>query len=524
MKTSPTTTPIIADLYLRLSDLRLSDVADDGTTSLDYKEKLLRQRADQLGWTVARVVVENDLTGDGNVKPASAFKRQRVKNRDGSWAQTPDGRPVYRVHRPGFRAMLNDLCDGKAQAVIAEDLDRTFRDPRDLEDFIDVCEAYKVNARSLSGSLTFTDGGTDSEITMARNMVSFANKSSRDTARRVAQARERRAASGRNGGGRRPYGFRSVDGALTIDKAEAAVLRRAAEAVLAAPVSHAALSNLAQGHEAVTLKALARDLRDKKVPTVTGKAWSADTLRGALVKPMVAGLSIHHGQEVVVPEPRPDWMVHPILTPDVWHAVVAKLEDPARRSSTGNAPKWLGSGIYLCGRDDCGAVCHVSGSGNKAPRYVCSAHQHLGRVAQALDAFVEAHLLTWLSQPEAARLLAPVAPGVDAPALRRALKVHQGRLTEIAEDYDADRITRAQMLTQTASRRAKITKIEDQLGAATERDPLAGIAGNPDAAGVWETLTLEQRREVLRRVLSVTLLPTGRGRGFKPESVRIDPL
>jgi hypothetical protein len=356
---------------------------------------------------------------------------------------------------------------------------------------------------------------------MARVMVTMGNKSSRDTARRVAQSRARRAELGRNGGGRRAYGFRSIDGELVIDEAEAAVIRSAAEAVLAAPVSHAARSNLAQGHEAITLKALARDLRDRGVPTVTGAAWTADTLRGVLVKPMVAGLSVHQGQEVIVPGPRPGWMVHPILPPDVWHAVVAKLNDSARRTSTGNAVRWLGSGIYLCG--NCGAVCHVSGSGNRAPRYVCSAHQHLGRVAGALDAFVEAVLVEKLSRPEAAKLLAPAAPGVDAPALRRELKVHQGRLTEIASDYDADLITRDQMLTQTASRRAKIAAIEEQLSRATEADPLAGIAGNPGADLVWDKLSLEQRRVILRSVLTVTLLPTGRGRGFKESSVQIEP-
>jgi hypothetical protein len=47
-------------------------------------------------------------------------------------------------------------------------------------------------------------------------------------------------------------------------------------------------------------------------------------------------------------------------------------------------------------------------------------------------------------------------------------------------------------------------------------------ASNPDADDVWDKLTLEQRRVILRSVLTVTLLPTGRGRGFKESSVQIE--
>jgi site-specific DNA recombinase len=49
-------------------------------------------------------------------------------------------------------------------ALIAEDLDRVSRDPRDLEDLIDAVRATRAYAAALSGSLAFTAGGTDAEI------------------------------------------------------------------------------------------------------------------------------------------------------------------------------------------------------------------------------------------------------------------------------------------------------------------------------------------------------------------------
>ena len=66
--------------------------------------------------------------------------------------------------------------------------------------------------------------------------------------------------------------------------------------------------------------------------------------------------------------------------------------------------------------------------------------------------------------------------------------------------------------------------IEAQLEAAAPVSPLAGIAGRPDAADVWAGLDLGRKREIVKALVTVTLLPmTGRLRGvvFDPDSVRI---
>ncbi len=544
------TSTTLADLYLRLSDLRPCDSCRAAKTecehsSLESKEQLLRDKASQLGWAIHRVVIENDSKPpgpNGKRRPASAFKRELVRKPDGKPRLGPDGEKLYRVLRPGFRSILSDFNRGQANAILAEDLDRACRDPRDLEDLIDVAEAHGIHARSLSGSLTLTAGGTDAEITMARVMVTMGNKSSRDTRRRVAQSRERRAQAGKNGGGRRPYGFAfDGNGGLVVDEHEAGVIREAAEAVLAAPVSHAERANPGGLDSGMSLKALARDLRKRGDPTVTGAAWTPDTLGAILVKPALAGISLHRcdcppgrrGRDgcphvAEVPEDaRPAWMTNPILEPDVWQTVVDRLTDPARKTTTGNAPRWLGSGIYRCGKCDDGTTCIVSASSGRAacPRYVCRASGHLGRAAGFLDDFVVAHVVERLARPDAVSLLRPARPGIDAGALRKELRTHESRLTQISKDYDDDVITRAQMLTQTASRRKKIDAVKQQLAAAGDpADPLGGLAGNPDAAKVWEGLTLEQQRAALRRIAVVTILPAGRGLGFNPDHVVIEPV
>ena len=372
---------------------------------------------------------------------------------------------------------------------------------RDLEDLVDVIREHKANARSLSGSLTLTSGGTDAEHLTARIMVAVANKSSADTARRVTEARQRQAEHGQFGGGGRPYGY-ARDG-VTLVPAEAVEITRAAAAVLAG----------------TSLKAVARDLRDRHVPTVSDAKWCSGTLRNILLRPRNAGIAVHHGTETGPA----GWPA--ILPEEQWRAVVALLTDPGRATGPGNAPRWLGSGIFLCGACGDGTTVHVSGGRPGQPGYRCPASGHLRRSAIPTDAYVGMVLTERLSRADAAGLLTPPPASVNGPALHADKAVHQAKLTEIASDYDDDLITRPQMLTRTAKRRAKIAAIDAQLAAASAGpDVLDGIAGRPDAEAIWDGLGLARQRSIVNRLAVVTMLPaTRRGRGFDPDSVCVEP-
>lgn len=481
------------NIYLRLSDFR--DYSDGFTG----RERRLRAEVARLGGTVAEPpVIENDLrpAANGRARPASAFKRRKVT--------LPSGRTEWRVYRPGFRKIIDDLAAGRAN-VMCEDLDRAARDPRDLEDLVDACAASRGSARSLSGSLTLTDGGTDAEVTAARIMVTMANKASRDTARRVSAKRADLAADGSYGGGRRPFGYRPDPDApkyhktLLVVPAEAAEIRKAADAVMAG----------------VSLKAVARDWRERNVPTVTGARWSAETLRDVLMKPALAGL-VPAGGELV----RASWPA--ILEREAWEALTAKLTDPARTTNggTGNEPRHLLSGVARC---HCGAPVKVGG-GARTKSYVCTQGNHLRRQAAATDALVLAYVAAYI-QGQAADLLRPPArPGVDAGALR----AESARLTAIGERQAAmhglGEISDAELRAGSRARKARLDKIAAQLSAETEPDPLAEFRDQPDAGQVLESLPLPRKRAVVRLLASVTLLRSARrGRGFDEESVQVGP-
>jgi site-specific DNA recombinase len=182
-------------VYLRIS-------LDDERTGLGIE----RQRHDsaalcqRLGWEVAKVYADENL---------SAYKRS--------------------VDRPAWEELLADLEAGAIQGVACYDVDRIARQPRQLERLIDLYESKRrLVFATVAGEI---DLSTADGRFLARLLVNVANKSSADTARRVARAQLQRAQQGKvAGGGARPYGYER-DGVSTVPE-EAAVIRSAADRVL----------------------------------------------------------------------------------------------------------------------------------------------------------------------------------------------------------------------------------------------------------------------------------------------------
>jgi site-specific DNA recombinase len=480
--------------YVRLSELRRLDLDDDGNGKGNVdQEQRIRARASSKGWRIIHWIVENDLSpGRGKNRNASAFKRRKIA--------LPDGRVEMRTVRPGFRKALDLLATGKADGFVALDLDRTVRDPRDLEDMIDVVEQRRVPVDSVTGSLRL---GTDADITMARVMVAVANKASRDTARRVAAAREREAKAGKYGGGRRPFGF-DEDG-VTVRPDEAAVIKDCT-------------IRCVQG---ASLRSLAGDLRSKgEVATVTGAQWSAETLRDILLRPRNAGRMVYQGEEIG------DAPWEPIVAVDTFRALVSKLTDPSRKVGPGAAPKWVGSNLYTCGictsEDYSTRVGVQVRIGGRQPAYRCADRNHLVRAVKHVDALVEGLILARLAQDDAVDLLPTTDPDVDVKGLRAEAQAIRKNLNELADDKALGLIDRAQLISGTEKGKARLEKITAVLQVATVDSPLTDLIGADDLKEAWDGLSLSHKRLVIDMLVTVRILPSGRmGRGFDPATVDI---
>lgn len=465
---------------------RISDARDGDTKGVDSQQHDGRQLASRLSWGLGPDATHNIAEND-----TSAFKRKVIT--------LPDGSTGLRTVRPRFREALRMLAAGEADGLIAYDLDRTCRDPRDLEDLIDVVERYKIPVESVTGSLKLAN---DADVTMARVMVAIANKSSRDTGRRVARARLRQATEGTFGGGKRRFGYDATG--MELVASEAAEITRMADAFLAGE----------------SLRSLVRDLTAREVPTVTGAAWSTRTVREILTRPRNAGLSVSNGK--IAGEAK--WPA--IMTADLLRALTDKMKDPSRKSGPGNTPRHLGSMIYRCGACDDGSTLIMQGSTKRDQSYRCGPKANLRRNAASLDTFVEAHIIAYLERPEAADLITP-AHGADTAALTRETNELSARSSSIARMVADGTFTEAEARSGKQVINKRLAEIDEQLSRATAGNALAGIAGRSDARQIWDQLPVGRKREILREILIVTVYPARLGRmpggaRFDADSVKIE--
>jgi hypothetical protein len=303
----------------------------------------------------------------------------------------------------------------------------------------------------------------------------------------------------------RPFGYES-DG-VTLVPDEAGEIIKAVEAVRAG----------------TSLRSVVADLRAGDVPTVTGAEWSVRSLRGILMRARNAGITVYKGEEVSKAG-EAEW--RPVFPEEEWRAVCSLLTNPARKTSPGNAPRHLGSLIYRCGVCDDGTTCTVSGRGGRVT-YGCREHNHLRRVAAPLDALVTATLIGRMARPDARKLLtAKNEPDVTMLLARE--RDLQELLDEQARLHARRILSTSQLIAGTRELNGDLHAVQAELAAAQQPgDPAAMLAGQPDAAQIWAGLPLEQRRAILRSLLTVTVLPSGPGRQpgggyFAPGSVDIE--
>lgn len=456
-----------------------------------------RNLAARLGWTIAKVIPEDDT---------SAYKRRKVK--------LPDGTTALRTVRPGFRAALEGLASGEYDGLIADDLDRVARDPRDLEDLIDVVESRTPNipVTSVTGSLRLD---TDAGISMARVMVSIANKSSRDTARRVARKHQELAAEGKpGGGGFRPYGY-TAKSREPID-AEAAVVREIAARILGewdgwTPEQRGKI----QPSVGESLSSIAADLNRRGIPTATGVPWSDRSVRSVVSKASVAGLREHRGEVVG----KAVWPA--ILEPPVWERVCARLAGRNRAVDL-TLQRWL-TGVLRC--SSCQRML-MGWQGNNGPRYWCATPEGgCGKIAvkaSFAEDEVQRQILELLSQPGILEGLRTLADTDTTEAARAELAEDEAQLKQMAGMWARREIT---FIEYTEARRIVEGRVKQSRALLVSRAPRilrSLLAGN--VAEGWAALTPADKREVvLSLVPGYDVLPHDRSKGNRFDPGRLVP-
>ena len=279
--------------------------------------------------------------------------------------------------RPEYRRLLADIAAGDVDAVVVWHLDRLHRNPKELEEFFEVCAAAGVDdLATVTGDI---DLATHDGQFLARILGAVSRKESDDKSRRIRRKAVELAQAGKlGGGGTRPYGY--AGDRRSIVPAEARIIREVAARILAGD----------------SIRSVCNDLNERGIATVTGKPWLPTVLRGMLASARISGQREHRGEIVATAE----WPA--IITPQQTAQLRALFADPDRRTNRA-ARRYLLKGLLRCSKCGSTLVARPRGGGDR--RYMCAKGPGLPGCngtfifAETVEAFISEAVLYRLDTP-----------------------------------------------------------------------------------------------------------------------------
>jgi site-specific DNA recombinase len=460
-----------AGIYVRISSDPKREALGVARQEADCR-KLCHER----GWDVVEVFCDNDH---------SAFDPRKT--------------------RPDYQEMLKAIKAREIDCVVCWHPDRLHRQTRELNPFIELVNQYGVRVATVVAG-TY-DLSTPSGRMNARVVGATAEYESEHKSERIRRKLQENAANGKAHGGSRPYGWYADDLGRgrygTVKPQEAAVVSRAADMLLAG----------------TSLKEIVRTLNTEGRTTATGKPWRAVHVRDMLNRPRNAGFSQHDSKIVGTGQ----W--EPIISEETFWQVRAILSNPTRRTNPGRDGRvHLLSTIAKCGL--CGRTMVVgTGKGGAGPYtaervYRCASGE-ISRNQASVDDLVTRVILGRLGLPDAKDLLVN-RDQVDKAriAVARAREL-QDRLDGAVDAFGAGVIDLAELIRIKKSIKPQIDEAQAEASVPSRAKVLGDLVSR-DPAEVWVSLSDEQRRAVVALLVDVTILPSRHGRGFDPESLKIE--
>ncbi|WP_329119681.1 recombinase family protein [Streptomyces sp. NBC_01465] len=443
--------------------------------------------ADLRSWQAVKVYEDNDV---------SAFKRNVVRDE--------------------FELMLKDLRAGLIDGIVAYDLDRLARQPRDLERLIEIYDDRpRLEFATVTNDLNL--GAADGR-TMARIMVAFANKSSHDASRRIKRKHLELAQQGRDSGGPAPYGWRKDD-------------RRALDPVASKAIRDAQREILS-GVRIGTIRTRWQE-QGLGNPRAGTKRMAHHHVEHILTSPRLVGYRTYHGEILNDEDGHPvmgDW--EPLNTLEEWEAVRAVIAERKQQSPGAMlARKYLLSGIARCALCKTKIRGQVNGKwtpGSKASRYKYQCSQvnggcgKVGRTGEPIDKLIAELVLEEQREKAAAKSIP-----VDQQWPRAAEL--DDVMTDIKQLVDAERAKEIsvtmllQLLPAKERERDELTLDRSRFYKEIKQAEAKGNAADMTVDEFFE-LPIERQQEIILHSLSAVLIhPAGRGkRIFDP--ALIDPV
>lgn len=442
---------------------RVSSDAHGRGRSVAEQEAECRAFCDREGWEVSDVLTDNDIG-------ASRFS----------------GRT-----RPAYLRLAEVLKAG--DVLVTWEASRA---QRDLDAYValrNLCAERKV-LWSYSGR-TFDLQRGDDRFTTGLDAL-LAEKEAEEIRGRVLRAQRANAEQGL-AHGRIPYGY-----SAKRDERTGQITDRVPDCESAPIVREMARRCLA----GEPIRSITRDLNARGVPTSMGSGpWRTQMVSRILQSPTYAGLRIHLGHT------RPGvW--EPLISVEDHQRLVSILQDPARRTQRGMAPKHLLTGIARCG--ECKSkLWRLKSGGNSA--YTCMDNRCVSRKMKPVDMLVTELVLAKLETVSCAADLED-SGAKEAEKQARELRARLDGFTDKAADGG---------LSPAALARIE-AKLLPQIKAAERRSnsslppEVAELIG-PHARSRWVDMLIPGRRNVISALLDVQIHPAPRGRIFRPEFVEV---
>ncbi|MFD5069187.1 recombinase family protein [Streptomyces sp. NPDC058369] len=470
--------------YLRISDADLADIrravrtgeltAEEGQEKerkgvLKQKEDVIRLAANLYPGQTVIFYEDNNL---------SAFKRNVVRKR--------------------FEQMLTDLETGSLGGVLAYDIDRLFRQPKDLERLIDHYDkpGSTLVFHTLSGQ-NFDLTQPDGRFT-ARIMVNVANKSSEDQSRRLKREREREAKAGEIHGGPRAFGW--LEDKKTLHPQEAPALRTMSQMII-------------DGDSVTTCT---RWLGEQGFLAKSGRPYIRPSVLRILRNPRNCGIVVFRKE--ILKDDEGNFVVgkwEPIIPVETWRAVTAVLdkrleENRGKYGTHDYSLRSILSGVLRCG--DCGSRMTASGSTKK--RYKCSreaggcGNVTISRppVEEAVKGLVTDVLLKNSAEKEAEK---------EQPQWERAeeLALLEQEFVELHDLWKSEKIKTTTYVIGREELEGKIDRLKGERAVTLAR-PTQKFTHDVIKDG-WDNLSVERARSVILSVLSAVMVAKGQSNGHR---------
>ena len=465
-----------AAVYARISLDKVGEAAGVGR-QIDA----CRHLADLEGWSVDEVLVDNDL---------SAYSG---------------------ACRPEYERLLDLVRRREIDVIVAYHPDRLYRRLADLVELTKVVASAGVEIRTVAAG--HVDLNTASGRFTAQVLGAAAEHESARIGERVSAKHHQNAERGNAHGGGRSYGYRRVaQGQIEVVPEEADVLREAAARVLAGQ----------------SLASIVVDFNERGIPSAHGKKWRPGSLGMVLRSGRITGLRESKGtggrRGELGADPRPGdvgagaFPARPCSHRSPAEGQPPRRDVPVRRVRIGDGRRQRAHGQAA----QAGATSAPSDARVRQGEPARLRLQHgEGRLRRADRRRLRARRARTHRHRDRPRSSA----GGDAHQLVASIETDEQFLADLAADYGAQRINRAQFLAAQDPVHARLLLARRRLDQLTVDPSLDGTAFEGVTADSWDRLDLDQQRALVGLFIEHVVIRKGkRGRYFDPSRVQPVPV